>query len=146
MASERRVGLDEEPQIGQKDPDLDAEQTCPRCCMGLPMFDDTISDEEMDLIVDNATTASNFLKAVSHEGRLMILCHLVTGEKSVTELEELLSARQAAVSQQLSRLRLEGLVVPRREGKAIYYRLADERPRRILELVYELFCTDSARG
>ncbi len=114
--------------------------------MGLPMFDDTISDEEMDLIVDNATTASNFLKAVSHEGRLMILCHLVTGEKSVTELEELLSARQAAVSQQLSRLRLEGLVVPRREGKAIYYRLADERPRRILELVYELFCTDTARG
>lgn len=114
--------------------------------MGLPMFDDTITDEEMDLIVDNATTASNFLKAVSHEGRLMILCHLVTGEKSVTELEELLSARQAAVSQQLSRLRLEGLVIPRREGKAIYYRLADDRPRRILELVYELFCTDSARG
>lgn len=114
--------------------------------MGLPMFDDTITDEEMDLIVDNATTASNFLKAVSHEGRLMILCHLVTGEKSVTELEELLSARQAAVSQQLSRLRLEGLVTPRREGKAIYYRLADDRPRRILELVYELFCTDSARG
>ncbi|MYM54694.1 ArsR/SmtB family transcription factor [Thalassovita mangrovi] len=114
--------------------------------MGLPMFDDTITEEEMDLIVDNATTASNFLKAVSHEGRLMILCHLVTGEKSVTELEELLSARQAAVSQQLSRLRLEGLVIPRREGKAIYYRLADDRPRRILELVYELFCTDTARG
>ncbi|WP_370570986.1 ArsR/SmtB family transcription factor, partial [Phaeobacter sp. SYSU ZJ3003] len=85
-------------------------------------------------------TASNFLKAISHEGRLMILCHLVTGEKSVTELEELLSARQAAVSQQLSRLRLEGLVVPRRDGKAIYYRLADDRPRRILEVVYDLFC------
>ncbi|MBR9653356.1 ArsR/SmtB family transcription factor [Thalassovita aquimarina] len=114
--------------------------------MGLPMFDDTISDEEMDLMVDNATNASNFLKAVSHEGRLMILCHLVTGEKSVTELEELLSARQAAVSQQLSRLRLEGLVVPRREGKAIYYRLADDRPRRILELVYELFCTSAERS
>ncbi len=146
MAPERRVGLDEEPQIRQKEPDLGAEQTCPRCCMGLPMFDDTISDEEMDLMVDNATNASNFLKAVSHEGRLMILCHLVTGEKSVTELEELLSARQAAVSQQLSRLRLEGLVVPRREGKAIYYRLADDRPRRILELVYELFCTSAERS
>ncbi len=146
MAPERRVGLDEEPQIRQKEPDLGAEQTCPRCCMGLPMFDDTISDEEMDLMVDNATNSSNFLKAVSHEGRLMILCHLVTGEKSVTELEELLSARQAAVSQQLSRLRLEGLVVPRREGKAIYYRLADDRPRRILELVYELFCTSAERS
>ena len=98
----------------------------------------------MDRMVENATRASNFLKAISHEGRLMILCHLVSGEKSVTELESLLSARQAAVSQQLSRLRLEGLVVPRREGKVIYYRLADERPRRILELVYELFCAEDA--
>ncbi len=108
--------------------------------MGLPQFSKDMASEELDKMVDNATTASNFLKAISHEGRLMILCHLVTGEKSVTELEELLSARQAAVSQQLSRLRLEGLVIPRREGKAIYYRLADERPRRILEVVYELFC------
>lgn len=106
----------------------------------LPVFDKGISDTEMERIVDNATTASNFLKAVSHEGRLMILCHLVSGEKSVTELEELLAARQAAVSQQLSRLRLEGLVIPRRDGKAIYYRLADDRPKRILELVYDLFC------
>ncbi|OUS22686.1 transcriptional regulator [Rhodobacterales bacterium 59_46_T64] len=108
--------------------------------MGLPIINDTITEAEMDRIVESATDASNFLKAVSHEGRLMILCHLVTGEKSVTELEDLLSARQAAVSQQLSRLRLEGLVIPRREGKAIYYRLADDRPKRILELVYELFC------
>lgn len=112
--------------------------------MALPQFQVGISDEEMDLIVDKATIASNFLKAVSHEGRLLILCHLVSGEKSVTELEELLAARQAAVSQQLSRLRLEGLVVPRRDGKAIYYRLADDRPKRILELVYELFCGDDA--
>ncbi|SDO45859.1 ArsR family transcriptional regulator [Lutimaribacter pacificus] len=108
--------------------------------MTLPVFDKGISDDEMERIVENATLASNFLKAVSHEGRLMILCHLVSGEKSVTELEDLLSARQAAVSQQLSRLRLEGLVIPRREGKAIYYRLADDRPKRILEMVYDLFC------
>ena len=108
--------------------------------MGLPEFSADISDEEMDQMVENATNASNFLKAISHEGRLMILCHLVSGEKSVTELEDLLSARQAAVSQQLSRLRLEGLVIPRRDGKTIYYRLADDRPRKILEVVYELFC------
>jgi ArsR family transcriptional regulator len=113
--------------------------------MGLPVFDKSISDEEMDRMVHNATTASNFLKAVSHEGRLMILCHLVSGEKSVTELEDLLAARQAAVSQQLSRLRLEGLVIPRREGKAIYYRLADDRPKRMLELVYELFCAEDTK-
>ncbi|AXI54416.1 Biofilm growth-associated repressor (plasmid) [Pseudoseohaeicola sp. NH-UV-7] len=108
--------------------------------MGLPEFSADISDEEMDQMVENATNASNFLKAISHEGRLMILCHLVSGEKSVTELEDLLSARQAAVSQQLSRLRLEGLVIPRRDGKTIFYRLADDRPRKILEVVYELFC------
>jgi DNA-binding transcriptional ArsR family regulator len=108
--------------------------------MGLPQFSKDMASDELDQMVENATTASNFLKAISHEGRLMILCHLVTGEKSVTELEDLLAARQAAVSQQLSRLRLEGLVIPRRDGKAIYYRLADDRPRRILEVVYELFC------
>jgi len=110
--------------------------------MALPKFSTDMAEEELDRMVDKATIASNFMKAISHEGRLMILCHLVTGEKTVTELEELLSARQAAVSQQLSRLRLEGLVIPRRDGKAIYYRLADDRPRRMLEVVYELFCGD----
>ncbi|AHD00544.1 ArsR/SmtB family transcription factor [Leisingera methylohalidivorans] len=112
--------------------------------MALPKFSADMDPEEMDRMVDNATKASNFLKAISHEGRLMILCHLVSGEKSVTELEELLSARQAAVSQQLSRLRLEGLVIPRREGKAIFYRLADDKPRRMLEVVYDLFCKDGS--
>jgi len=108
--------------------------------MGLPVFDETLCDADLDKMMNSAVDASNFLKAISHEGRLMILCHLTTGEKTVTELEELLSARQAAVSQQLSRLRLEGLVTPRREGKAIYYRLTDERPKQIMEVVYELFC------
>ncbi|MGH1578870.1 ArsR/SmtB family transcription factor [Planktotalea sp.] len=110
--------------------------------MGLPVLDLTMSDAEIDKVVSNAQSASAFLKAISHEGRLMILCHLVSGEKSVTELEELLAARQAAVSQQLSRLRLEGLVIPRRDGKTIYYKLADDRPKKMLETVYELFCTD----
>ena len=108
--------------------------------MGLPVFSENLCDEDLDKMMQNAQRASNFLKAISHEGRLMILCHLVTGEKSVTELEELLSARQAAVSQQLSRLRLEGLVTPRREGKVIYYRLTDDRPKQIMEVVYYLFC------
>jgi ArsR family transcriptional regulator len=87
-----------------------------------------------------ATQASNFLKALSHQGRLMILCHLSTGERSVTELETLLGSRQAAVSQQLARLRLEGLVSCRREGKAIYYSVSDPKVRRMIELVYDLFC------
>lgn len=108
--------------------------------MGLPVFDVNMCEEDMDKMASNAVEASNFLKAISHEGRLMILCHLASGEKSVTELEELLSARQAAVSQQLSRLRLEGLVTPRREGKTIFYSLTDDRPKQIMEVVYDLFC------
>ncbi|WP_050927538.1 ArsR/SmtB family transcription factor [Aestuariivita boseongensis] len=108
----------------------------------LPVFDLDMSDEDMDRMMKNAERACNFLKSISHEGRLMILCHLTTGEKSVTELEDLLSARQSAVSQQLTRLRLEGLVTPRREGKTIYYSLTDERPKKIMETVYDLFCRE----
>ncbi len=115
--------------------------------MALPVIREDMAPEELDKMMTSACDASNLLKAISHEGRLMILCHLVTGEKSVTELEELLSARQAAVSQQLARLRLEGLVTPRRDGKTIFYSLADERPKRILEVIYDMFCTvDPAPG
>lgn len=108
--------------------------------MALPVFDKNICPEDMDKMAGNAFRAANFLKAISHEGRLMILCYLASGEKSVTDLEELLSARQAAVSQQLSRLRIEGLVTPRREGKVIYYSLTDKRSTQIMEVVYDLFC------
>ena len=111
--------------------------------MPLPVITKDTTPTEFNVVVEKAKSASNFLKAISHEGRLMILCHLVSGEKSVTELEELISARQAAVSQQLSRLRLEGLVIPRRDGKTIYYRLADDKPQRILEVIYDLFCQEN---
>lgn len=110
--------------------------------MSLPVITNDMSNAEIERMMQSACDASQFLKAISHEGRLMILCHLATGEKSVTELETLLSSRQAAVSQQLSRLRTEGLVAPRREGKAIYYRLTDPRAVQILDLVYDLFCKD----
>ena len=85
-----------------------------------------------------ATAAAAFLKALSHEGRLMILCHLSSGAKTVTELEQLLESRQAAVSQQLARLRLEGMVTTRREGKAIHYSLASGKVQAILRLLPEL--------
>ena len=111
--------------------------------MGLPVFDETLCEDDLDKMMDNAQAAANFLKAISHEGRLMILCYLASGEKSVTDLEELLSARQAAVSQQLSRLRMEGLVTPRRDGKVIYYSLTDKRSTQIMEVVYDLFCRES---
>ncbi|WP_193140768.1 MULTISPECIES: ArsR/SmtB family transcription factor [unclassified Meridianimarinicoccus] len=88
--------------------------------------------------------AAAFLKALAHEGRLLILCHLNSGERSVTELEKLLGQRQAAVSQQLARLRMEGLVRSRRDGKTIYYSLGDERAERMIGLLYDMFCASDA--
>jgi len=96
-----------------------------------------------DEMLARAEEASTFLKALAHEGRLMILCYLASGEKSVTELEILLSSRQAAVSQQLARLRLEGIVSARRDGKAIYYSLADSRAGRLVAALYDIFCNDA---
>ncbi|MFT7026521.1 MAG: ArsR family transcriptional regulator [Paracoccaceae bacterium] len=91
-------------------------------------------------MMDNARDASAFLKALAHEGRLMILCHLSGGEKSVTELEILLDSRQAAVSQQLARLRMEGLVDNRRDGKAIFYRIKDPRVEQMVATIHDMFC------
>ncbi len=71
---------------------------------------------KVDRMADRAREASDFLKALAHESRLMILCNLLDGEKSVGELEAYLSLRQSAVSQQLARLRLEGTC--RRAGTA----------------------------
>ncbi|SMX38011.1 ArsR/SmtB family transcription factor [Maliponia aquimaris] len=94
----------------------------------------------------NAQNAAAFLKTLAHEGRLMILCHLGNGERSVGELEELLSIRQAAVSQMLARLREEGLVTTRREGKTIYYSLANENTSRVIALLYDMFCAKPDGG
>ena len=88
----------------------------------------------------NAAEAVCYLKTLAHEGRLMVLCHLGSGEKSVSELEELLGMRQAAVSQMLARLREEDLVATRRDGKIIYYRLADDNTREVINLLYTVFC------
>ncbi|MCT8161817.1 metalloregulator ArsR/SmtB family transcription factor [Pseudoruegeria sp. SHC-113] len=98
-------------------------------------------DVDVATMQTQAQQAAALLKALSHEGRLMILCNLVEGEKSVSELEERLGSRQAAVSQQLARLRQDGMVQTRREGKAIYYSLADDRARRTVELMYQMFCS-----
>ena len=74
---------------------------------------------KVDQMADTAREASAFLKALGHESRLMILCNLLDGEKSVGELGDFLSLWRSTVSQQLARLRLEGLVGARRDGKSI---------------------------
>ena len=101
-----------------------------------------LDPDEMDSMMDQVRDAAGFLKALAHEGRLMMLCHLVSGEKTVTEFETLLSMRQPAVSQQLMRLRSDGLVTARRDGKAIYYAIADPKVARIVSSLHEMFCPD----
>ena len=101
---------------------------------------------DLELMVDRAKQATGFLKALSHESRLLILCLLSEGEKSVTNLEELLALRQSTVSQQLARLRLDGLVKTKRDGKTIYYNLANEDVRTILAAIYEVFGKKRKRG
>jgi DNA-binding transcriptional ArsR family regulator len=95
---------------------------------------------ELDRMLDNAKRASNFLKALAHESRLIILCILADGEKSVSELERELNLRQPTVSQQLARLRADGLVSTRRDGKIIYYSLASDEARVVIGAIYDVFC------
>jgi DNA-binding transcriptional ArsR family regulator len=108
----------------------------------MELLDATLTQPHVD--VDrmgwHAREASEFLKALAHEARFMILCDLLHGEKSVSELEALLSRRQASVSQQLARLRLEGLVSARGDGKTIYYSIATDKARPIIAAVYASFC------
>ncbi len=93
-----------------------------------------------DIFAAAAEEAAIFLKTMAHDGRLMILCNLAAGERSVTELETLLLSRQSAVSQQLARLRIERIVRTRRDGKTIYYSLKDPRTIRLLGFIYDSFC------
>ena len=94
-------------------------------------------DQQM---IDSAREATGFLKALANENRLMILCHLVDGEKSVSTLEQLLNIRQPTLSQQLARLRSENFVTTRRDAKTIYYSLASEEVILTIQLMYKLFC------
>jgi ArsR family transcriptional regulator len=87
----------------------------------------------------NLAEAAALMKTLGHDGRLAILCHLAEGERSVTALERLLGQRQAAVSQQLARLRMEGLVATRREGKVIFYSLTDPKVAAMVGLLHELY-------
>lgn len=95
---------------------------------------------DLGLLHANARQAGEFLKSLSHEVRLLILCFLCNGEKSVSEIEQMLSLRQPAVSQQLARLRADGLVETRRNGKNIYYSLARSEVRDVIQVLHDVFC------
>lgn len=87
-----------------------------------------------------AAAATGVLRLLANEDRLLLLCQLTQGERCVSELEELLEIRQPTLSQQLGVLRAEGVVSTRREGKNIYYSIADERVEQLLGQLYRLYC------
>ena len=92
----------------------------------------------------NAARASKFLKALANDNRLMILCSLAEGEKNVGELERILGIRQPTLSQQLARLRSDELVETRRDSRQIYYGLASDEAKRMIELLYDMFSSKAA--
>lgn len=87
-----------------------------------------------------AMEASTLLSAMSNEKRLMILCQLIDGEKTVNELAEQLDVRQSTVSQHLALLRKDGLVNSRREAQAQYYSLVGDAVKSILDTLYSIYC------
>lgn len=88
----------------------------------------------------SAADAARFLRALGNDHRLMVLCTLAEGEHSVGELHARIPLSQSALSQHLAILRREGLVDTRREAQSIHYRLNDARTRRLIPVLYELFC------
>ena len=88
----------------------------------------------------SARNASELLKALGNEHRLMILCQLADGEKSVGQLVALIGIAQSPLSQHLARLRRDGLVRTRRQSQTIFYSLASAEATRVIELLYDMFC------
>lgn len=99
---------------------------------------------EMEKMADAARSASGLLKLLANENRLMILCQLADGEKSVGELVGLIGLGQSPLSQHLSRLRQDGLVTTRRAGQSIYYSLDSEEAARVIHVLYEIYCAPAA--
>ena len=94
----------------------------------------------LDRMHDAAREACALLKALSNPDRLLILCHLSQGEARVGELEQVLGIVQPTLSQQLGVLRNQGVVATRREGKNIFYSVADPNVLELLVVLYRLYC------
>jgi DNA-binding transcriptional ArsR family regulator len=106
-------------------------------------FQKMVEEEDRDIMDQmrlHASDAAGLMKALGNESRLMILCTLADGERSVSELNEIVPLSQSALSQQLARLRQQGLVGTRRESQTIFYSLSDGPTDRIIHLLHDIFC------
>lgn len=105
----------------------------------------TLTPDTLSLLEQSASRASAFLKSLSNEHRLLILCQLGEGELQVSQLQARMSLTQSALSQHLARLREDGLVQTRREGTAIFYRIADPATLTIIGALAATFCPDLSK-
>lgn len=100
------------------------------------------SDFSLDKMRASACEASGMLRSLGNQDRLLLLCQLSQEELCVSEIEERLDIRQPSLSQQLGVLRREGLVTTRKDGKRVYYRVADPKVLALLQTLYELYCAE----
>ena len=100
----------------------------------------------MEMMRNAATEACSALRILANEDRLLLLCQLAQGEMCVSELEAILDIRQPTLSQQLGVLRSEGVVNTRRDGKRIFYSVADPRVLKVLDTLYQLYCPSTDSG
>ena len=94
----------------------------------------------------HAARAAAMLRSIANTSRLLVLCHLVEGEKSVGELQRLIGIGQSALSQHLATLRAKNLVAVRREAQTIFYRLNGPEPTAVLETLYALYCRPAGQS
>lgn len=99
----------------------------------------------VDAMKKQAGKAHRLLAAMANEKRLLILCQLIDGERSVNEIAELLGARQSTISQHLALLRKDGFVEARREGQTQFYALKGDDARSVIETLYALYCVPASR-
>ena len=102
----------------------------------------TVPASQLDFsdMQDNAGKACGLLKAMANEARLMVLCQLIEGEKSVTELQEAIGLSQSAMSQHLAVLREQEIVSTRRDGQSVYYRIANGHAMAVMETLHREYC------
>ena len=101
-----------------------------------------MDSSDINEIEENISIAARLLKSLSNEKRLLIVCTLFKGEKSVGELEQIVELSQSALSQHLARLRKDKIVNTRREAQTIYYSLHNNAANRVLECLYTIYCSE----
>lgn len=97
--------------------------------------------DELSGLEDSVQAAARLLKLLASEPRLLLLCRLVEGEASVSELADHAKMAQSTTSQHLAKMRAEGLVAPRRDAQTIYYRLDDPAAVRVLDTLCDIYRT-----